>query len=94
MKRKSPKKRSPVKRKKLARESETNTANAVNTNTSSTCNLVTAVLDSESADLLASASVNKQLAEEQISVEELQGIIRYKNMEIERQKKEILEIAT
>lgn len=55
---------------------------------------MTAVVDSESADLLASANVNKQLAEEQISVEELQGIICDKNMEIERQKKEILEITT
>ena len=94
VKRKSPKKRSPVKRKNLARESETTTANAVNADTSSTCDRVTAVVYSESADLLASANVNKQLAEEQISVEELQGTIRDKNMEIERLKKEIVEITT
>ncbi len=94
VKRKSPKKRSPVKRKNVARASETTTANAVNANTSSTCDRVTAVAESESADLLASANVNEQLAEEQISVEELQGIIRDKSMEIERQKKEIIEITT
>ena len=87
VKRKSPKKRSPVKRKNLAKESETTTANAVNANTSSMCDHVTAVVYSESADLLASANVNKQLAEDQISVEELQGTIRDKNMEIERLKK-------
>lgn len=79
----APKKRSPVKRKNLARESEKNTANAVNTNTSSTCDLVTAVVDGESAGLPLSTNVNEQLSEEQISVEELQGIIRDKNMEIE-----------
>jgi len=66
------------KRKNLSKESETTTAKAVNANTSSTCDRVTAVVDSESANLLASANVNKQLAEEQISVEELQGTIRDK----------------
>jgi hypothetical protein len=44
---------------------------------------VTAVVDGESAGLPLSTNVNEQLSEEQISVEELQGIIRDKNMEIE-----------
>lgn len=74
------------------KESETTTANVVNANTSSMCDRVTAVVDSESANLLASANVNKQLAEEQISVEELQGTIRDKNLEIKRQKKKILQL--
>ena len=50
VKMKSPKKRSPVKRKILAKGSETSTANAANANIISTCGLVTVVAISEEID--------------------------------------------
>ena len=61
IKRKSPKKRSPVMRKTAAKGSETSIAIAANANISSTCDLVTAVVESESVDFLSSANENRNL---------------------------------
>ena len=81
-------------RKTAAKGSETSIAIAENANISSTCDLMTAVVESESVDFLSSANENRKSSEEQVSVEELKHIISDQNFEIKRQKDEIREITT